>query len=637
MAIDSHLGISYLPFTPNTSDRNSPEAQTEICRLTGVCESRYFFEALAEAQLPHYEMDDALMGTIARFGGHFFLQMGGGIAGGSLGSGIGGVIGFMVAGPAGAALGIWIGGATGNWVGTFTGEMGAQVLMGEKLQWGTAAGVATVSAFSAGAAGAVRLSEYGYLALTNPAVRAGKFISASGQDNFGRALLQRGLYHTATGAVVRASESIAGERNISDIFDPKAMAFDLIVGEAMHHGVRFVTGSSSTRKLLGAPTHVPELNIKKWIFVVNGSAGGFKAKVLAEEVRALMKAGGKNSDVEITIYQTHRDPRTRLEGIAQDIRTKYPSPQNPIGILAFGGDGTINNTLEGVFKYLSPQEKLLSQSAEAIAERMKNSGVLVGTVGMGSANDLAYLYGAPGYHPAEVLNYMAHATPGSLNLASLTLNGEHEFLVSHNACAGTGITPSFYETKDLRGYGAKSLRFFKIMKDSFVFLSSVKMRMADGSEIDITEVFFNASIMANRMTGGPTPQPGVGTLILPKMSRIEAFRFLMSVMKLGLNIKMGQLENLMPDKKIQGLNSNLQIPLAPGKTFTFTFIDSLGNKLEIPFQANGDYLMHASTAKVTALPAYPTFLQMPNSPMAKLAGLIEKSQQPQPAASAVGE
>jgi len=359
--------------------------------------------------------------------------------------------------------------------------------------------------------------------------------------------------------------------------------------------------------------------VRKWIFVVNGSAGAFKSKSLAQEVRRL--AEQRDPNLRILIYETHAESQTRIEEIARLIEAAQSTQADPLGLLAFGGDGTINNTLQGVMRFAAPKAVSLEESAARAAEVAFQSGLRVGTVALGSANDLALLYGAPGAKARDVMNYMDRAVLGGMNLGKATLDGGASHLFCHNACAGVTIAPSFRDTAHMRGRFSKFVRTLIVLRDTFLRHQLVDIRAEGGPSLRGREVFVNASLIANRMSASPAPQPGLGWSLLPDMNLRETLAFLKETVLLGFDIKRSRMERLLPGSSLSTLDPRLQGSHHVLESSSYRFFEG-DRPIPVPVQANGDFVGTAQHFQVTALAAFPHFMEMPGSPMHRLQELM---------------
>lgn len=420
------------------------------------------------------------------------------------------------------------------------------------------------------------------------------------------------LFHGLTGQSLRMHESFF-DAQAEALRRPPAERAGLL--EARFSSFIRLSQNSASESGPSSPA------VRKWIFVANGSAGGFKSKSLAQQVQSLALA--RDPNLRIFVYETHAESQTRIEEIARLIEAAQSSPADPLGVLAFGGDGTINNTLQGVMRFAAPEAVSLEESAARAAEVALQSGLRVGTVALGSANDLALMYGAPGAKAREVMNYMDQAVLGGMNLGKATLDGEASHLFCHNACAGVTIAPSFRDTAHMRGRFSKFVRTLIVLRDTFLRHQLVDIHAEGGPRLRGREVFVNASLIANRMSASPAPQPGLGWSLLPDMNLRETLAFLKETVLLGFDIKRSRMERLLPGNALATLDPRLQGSHHVLQSSSYRFFQ--GNRpVSVPVQANGDFVGTAQHFQVTALTAFPSFMEMPGSPMHRLQELMAR-------------
>ncbi len=101
----------------------------------------------------------------------------------------------------------------------------------------------------------------------------------------------------------------------------------------------------------------------KWLFIVNPEAGSGKAKKYAEKVNEMITIFGIDAEIVFTTHKGHASQ------IAQDF-----SDKGFVNIVAVGGDGTINEIVQGV---------------------INTENITLGIIPAGTSNDFIQILGFP--------------------------------------------------------------------------------------------------------------------------------------------------------------------------------------------------------------------------------------------------
>lgn len=359
--------------------------------------------------------------------------------------------------------------------------------------------------------------------------------------------------------------------------------------------------------------------VTDWVLVTNPKAGQFQAAALSEQLVAHPDSSG----LRIECYQTHPDRVQRIKEISDYISSKKPSSEKPLGVVALGGDGTINDVVKAVMYHLIPNpHELLSRNSESLTDQMLASGIRIGAVQMGGANDIGSLYGTPKHDVEAVAAYLTESRLMAMNLGLAHLvDADTLEIFSHNLAAGKMIAPIYEKTLNERGRWARLHRQLLGLWN-FLVRSPVKVkwRSADGQDHErvVREVISHATIRADGMNGFPgTPQPGLGIKLFPKgiWAGVRIFQELLSRGRASLK---GDPSKVLPNQKLASLDSNLQPSLDVGEGMEFSFYDRSDQPLTVPVQANGDFVGRTQRMRLHALPPFPSFMGMPDCLMDRL-------------------
>ena len=345
--------------------------------------------------------------------------------------------------------------------------------------------------------------------------------------------------------------------------------------------------------------------------MVNPTAGRFRAPRIAEEVRQL----GGNHGLDIFVYETSPDKLDRILDLGNRLREINPSESNPVGLLALGGDGTVNDMVVGVMTYLFPNlTDYVQGSPEDVATTMLASGIWMGTSAMGGANDLAMLYGAPRPVPLRLVHFMQQATTVPLNLGIGFLDDGPPVLFAHTLSGGVAIAPVYEETVDERGMAARRHRQWLGFEKVVLHPQSVSVQWEGGQEESTFEVIAHATRRADGMNGFPgAPFPGIGIKVLPNWGRANTARMFSEVVFRGLVSRAGWTSLLMREGGLRSLPPSHQQALVVGEEMGFIFEEP------VAVQGCGDFLHRASQLKVKAGVPFPRSLSHRSSTMAQIA------------------
>ncbi len=348
--------------------------------------------------------------------------------------------------------------------------------------------------------------------------------------------------------------------------------------------------------------------------VVNPVAGSGNAPTIAENVTNVMEADRalQQEFRMLPPVRTVEDPFETVRLVAAAVRQfKTFRPDTPLDVIAFGGDGTMNEVVRGLLLYIFPnQQDMIQQSADEVAARMAASGLRVGVIRLGSANDLSVMAGAPGANESDCIDYLRSHTTVPLNLGWLELDGINEPIIfSHNAGAGTTIAAMFKSTRTGHGKWVHIKR--KMIGGKNVVLSrpfhvNWKHSQYGDHQFVSREVFFHGTPLADGSNAFPgTPIQGLGVKGYPLGSIWQMYKIFREVQGKGKAALKGKSMQIGPDDRIERLEAELQLQLLQGQSMEIFFSDEKGQPFAIPVQVDGDYVIDTTRMIVRALPAWP--------------------------------
>lgn len=357
----------------------------------------------------------------------------------------------------------------------------------------------------------------------------------------------------------------------------------------------------------------------QWVGVVNSHAGRFEAMTVAQAV--VEQVGPRMS-----LYETVADPAQRLRDITDLIASKNPSEHNPVGVLAFGGDKTGSDAVNGALRCIFPNLRDLWEGApEAAEERMIASGIQIGMVRLGGANDNGGNHGAPENKIKDIMSFMDDALVTSLNLGALFLdNSPVPQIFCHSVSAGETISPVYEKTVEERGKAAKRHRERLFLSNMWAQKSfHCLWRYPNGMVLNLPslEILIHAVVRADEKMGLPgTPQPGLGVKIFPSEGFWNTAGIFREVLWKGIKSLRGNPSGLGPDDALKSLPATHQPRLLVGEEMEFGFMEDDGTPFAAAVQAEGDFVMRTNAMRIRALPPFPRFMVRKGSLSANLRG-----------------
>lgn len=356
-----------------------------------------------------------------------------------------------------------------------------------------------------------------------------------------------------------------------------------------------------------APAHRPT----RWLSIANPVAG-FSPSRAQDLLRRLQFLG-----YEIHTLDTVPDPGTRTDLIQKKLHDLRPSPDNPLGVLALGGDGTLTDVVSGVMVYLfGSLSELWEMSVDAIAGRMQASSIYLGVFGLGTANDVANLIGAPGAKINEAIRYLDQAPYGHLNLGIYHLgDSSQSALFPHVLSAGRLSAELFTRTTHERGVKAylKRLGVAPALMLRGRRPTGVTGQIRDEAFTDqIEEVMLHPIPRAGGAFSFPgTPTRGVGVKILAFRGYWQKERLILDSVLRALSSRWGRPGSIGSDERLAGLDGAYQQQLLPGDRLNLEFA------APVPVQSGGDFIASATLLSTRVLPPFPNVLMMGGSILAQ--------------------
>lgn len=180
----------------------------------------------------------------------------------------------------------------------------------------------------------------------------------------------------------------------------------------------------------------------KTLIVMNPTAGRGKTAKILPKIEQMLSSGGIEFDVEITKEPTHGIEITRAAVNDYDF------------ITAFGGDGTVNEVVNGLAGSETP----------------------LGVLPIGTGNDLARSCGIP-LSPEKAVDTLIHGTPRKIDLGMF--NGRY-----FSNVVGIGFD----------GYSSKESRKITKLRGTLVYIWVVLKTLKKYNSIDMTIELDNDSI-----------------------------------------------------------------------------------------------------------------------------------------------
>lgn len=250
------------------------------------------------------------------------------------------------------------------------------------------------------------------------------------------------------------------------------------------------------------------IEYNKWLVIVNPNAGNRKGKHDWEEISKLLDAGGFNYEARFTEKSYHATELTR-SGITEGYRR----------IIIVGGDGTMNEVVNGIFRQDSCQ----------------SNEVVLGMITVGTGNDWGKMYNIPqGYEEAIAAIKAGKTRLQDVGRAVYTLNGTREQRYFANI-AGLGFDASVVKRTNIQktlGKSGKSSYYSALLKSLTSYkTTNTRVTVNENSTENDT---FSISIGIGKFSGGgmmQTPEAVIDDglfdiTVIKSMNKLEIIRSL---------------------------------------------------------------------------------------------------------------
>jgi len=286
---------------------------------------------------------------------------------------------------------------------------------------------------------------------------------------------------------------------------------------------------------------------KKWVFIINPTAGNGYASSLADKIAEMIRI--HNLDAEL-VYTTGRGHATILSKQYADNGYKF--------IIGVGGDGTIN---------------------EIAAPLIFKKDIVVGLIGAGTGNDFIQVTGFPGRFEDKDWE-----TFFKVNVAAMDAGqcNDKIFLNGMGLGFDAQVAAENYTAPGEVKPGGKSKYIWHILK-TLLFFKEKKMTVISGGNTHETDCFINTIANGRRFAGS--------FFLTPKAIANDGLLDVCSIKKLTL---------------FQRLNILLKVPKGthindPKVNYFQTDKLSLEFPSEVPFHVDGE-LFFSKHFEVSALP-----------------------------------
>jgi len=214
----------------------------------------------------------------------------------------------------------------------------------------------------------------------------------------------------------------------------------------------------------------------KWLIIVNPNAGHEKGKKDWSTIAALLTKYGIEFDPRFTVRRRHAIDLTR-EGIGEGYRK----------ILAVGGDGTMNEVVNGVFTQ----------------DVLPTTSISLGMITVGTGNDWGKMFGIPTDYE-EAVKILAAANTRLQDTGIVTyyhgIMRESRYFLN---IAGLGFDAVVVKRTNLqkdRGHKGKALYMINLLRSLLFYRHTVTSVAIDGNIIQ--DDVFTISIGIGRFSGG---------------------------------------------------------------------------------------------------------------------------------------
>jgi YegS/Rv2252/BmrU family lipid kinase len=293
----------------------------------------------------------------------------------------------------------------------------------------------------------------------------------------------------------------------------------------------------------------------KWLFIVNPVAGNGKAKKYAEKVNEMVKISGIDAEI---VFTTHK-------GHASQIAEEY-SENGFDKIIAVGGDGTMNEIVQGI---------------------IDKKNITLGILPAGTSNDFIQILGFPAEFSASDWKLFFEAHTIKMDIGKCNNN---YFL------NGMGLGFDAQVAADRQVKGGKSSNYLWFILKTLLFYKEYEMVSVLDNQKQITKCFINTIAIGRRFASKYflTPQAiaNDGLLdvcLIKELSFFERIKIFLKVPK-GEHIQDKNVNYYQTDKIQIEVDTDVPIHLDGEIFFNSKFIVSiLPEKLNFIYNPNGKH------------------------------------------------
>lgn len=244
----------------------------------------------------------------------------------------------------------------------------------------------------------------------------------------------------------------------------------------------------------------------KWLVIINPNAGKGKGKKDSNRIQGLLTRASFDYSIRFTDYKGHAVTHT-LEGISQGYRR----------IIIVGGDGTLNEVVNGVF----------------LSKACKPEEVTLGLIPVGTGNDWGRMFGISLNYESAIETIKAGKTMlHDIGYVSF-YEGEEKHERYFINIAGLGFQSVVVRRSNHqkeKGRGGKMIYFYSLLRTLLTYRNAAAEITIDDERINAD--VFSVNIGNGRYSGGgmsqtPDALPDDGLLdvtIINNMGKIEIIR-----------------------------------------------------------------------------------------------------------------
>ncbi len=266
----------------------------------------------------------------------------------------------------------------------------------------------------------------------------------------------------------------------------------------------------NNNKLKDAGFDIPA-NSDRWLVLLNPHAGCGKGKEDQQSIVGLLKKAGFSFDLATSDYPRHAISLT-IEKIKQGYRR----------IIVAGGDGTLNEVVNGIFvqEYISPEE------------------ITIAMIPVGTGNDWVKTFGVPlDYKKAIEIIQKEKRIGQDVGKIKYEVEGEEKIRFFANI-AGFGFDAMVADKANrLKEIGMKGFRIYlQSLLSSYFHYRTNKIKVSIGKE-EFEDFIFTLSIGIGKFNGGgmmqtPFAVPNNGTFQVTVIRKIGLLGILRNIIRL---------------------------------------------------------------------------------------------------------